>query len=120
MIYASSDSILTLWEKDEEEKYAVCKFSSSRKDKRTNEYVNSSWSYIRCVGKAFDKIKNVQPRNRITNISFALSNEPYMKDGTKVYPKSPRMVIFDFEEAEVRQKSNHAYVDTNEPDDLPF
>lgn len=136
MIYATSNSFVTVWRGEYKDNYSEFSISSSRKDRKTDEYINSNFSYVRFVGKAFDKSKELKERDRITNITFGLTLEPYMKDGEKVYPKGVRITIYDFEMAEPLHSSGakisgkphsepYAAVDSYDPDEdddgeLPF
>lgn len=132
MIYAKSDSYFTVWDITVEDRRVLVNATTSKKDKRSGEYVNSSWSYMNFVGNAYAKACKLNRRDRITNLEFGLTNEQYVdKDGNKVYPKSPRIVVFDFEVAAPRtggkKPSTKAYVDSAEGDididddgDLPF
>ena len=120
MIYADSDSYFKIWDIDKRENETIVQMGTSRKDKRTDEYVNSTWSYTHFVGKANEKVRELNKGDRITNVRLGLSWEPYEKDGKKVYAKSPRMVVFDFEVAYAGKKKDVDEI--NEPDDseLPF
>jgi hypothetical protein len=100
MLYAESKSYLTLWNIDKSDKYATVKCSSSRKDKMTDAYKNSNWSYVKFVGEAFQAVKSMKEKDRITNINFSISCEPYEKNGETIYPKSPQIVVYSFEKAE--------------------
>jgi hypothetical protein len=136
IIYAKSDSFLTLWQIEDKGKFAEVKMTSGRKDKRDDSYKNSSWSFVRFVNDAFEKVKNCSERDRIRNLTFSLEWEPYTdKNGQTVYAKSPRMVVFDFDMAEaaprgtggtgskgVRKPSNAPYTDMvdEESEELPF
>lgn len=140
MIYAKSDSFFTVWRGTIHDKYAEFSLSTSRKDRRTDEYKNSNWNYVRFVGDAFEQCKKLKERDRITGVTFALECEPYKdKTGETVYPKSPRITIFSFEMADdvpqtkkraptkptskpyaaVDDVSNDDYMDTSD-DMLPF
>lgn len=124
-IFATSDSFWTYWRTtDQQQKYATCVFSTSRKDKQNGEWKNSNWSFVRVVGNGFAKLADLNEKDKITNVRFSLECEPYTdKTGQRVFPKSPRMVIFDFDFAEVgRKPSGPAPVDEFDPDssELPF
>lgn len=142
MIYATSESYFTVWRGTIHERYAEFSLSTSRKDKKTDEYKNSNWNFVRFVGDAFEESKKLKERDRITNVKFALECEPYTdRNGETVYPKSPRIVVFSFEMAEnsrsgaksgVKPKSKpYASIDSDNSDfeeldgdivdsDLPF
>lgn len=126
MLYATSTSFATIWSIQKEEKYCVVKLSTSRKDKRTDKYVNSNWSYVKFVGEANQKARNLNEKDKITNIKLAFDNEPYEKDGQKVYPKFPHITFFDFDTVDDGRKPKGKPIieegEDNEPDDgdLPF
>ena len=88
----------TVWEIDNKGKYASVKMSSSRKDKRLPEgkqWVNTSW-FARFVGDAFGKIDDLARGTRIELVNAYVAQEPYEVEGVKTYPKSPQVVVFDF------------------------
>lgn len=123
MIFAESNSFFKVWEVDKKERECVLTLGTSRKDKRTDEYLNSNWSFVHFVGDAFEKACHLERGDRITNVRLGLSWEPYEKDGKKVYTKAPRMVVFDFEVADsVKKKSEKEDDDFDFEDDgeLPF
>ena len=115
MIYAESNSFFKVWEVDKKEHECVLTLGTSRKDKRTDEYLNSNWSSVHFVGDAFEKACRLERGDRITNVRLGLSWEPYEKDGKKAYTKSPRMVVFDFEVADSAKKKPE-----KEDDDFDF
>ena len=89
---------LTVWEVEDKGSLATGKASSSRKDKRLPEgkqWVNSSW-FVKFVGTAYGKIDELSKGTRIEIINGTISQEPYEKDGEKLYPKSPQITVFDF------------------------
>lgn len=122
MIFATSHSYFTIWEVKKEERSCTITMSTSRKDKRSGNYLNSNWSYVQFVGDAYPKACKLNKRDRITNLEFGLSWEPYTnKDGDKVFAKSPRFVVFDFEiannrDSEYKPRSKPIVAD-DEPDD---
>lgn len=121
MIYAKSESYFTVWRGDIKDKYGEFNLSSSRKDKRDGTYKNSNWSFVRFVGDAFEKCKSIRERDRITNVTFSLEWEPYTNNmGEKVYAKSPRMVIFDFEVAAPVGKGDSGGGASRKPRSKPY
>ena len=87
-----------VWEVEDKGTFANVKISSSRKDKRItdgNQWVNTNW-FATFVGAAHDKIGEVKKGTRIEIISGTVSQEGYMKDGVKTYPKFTKVTIFDF------------------------
>lgn len=124
MIYAESNSFFKVWEVDKKERECVLTLGTSRKDKRTDEYLNSNWGYVHFVGDAFEKACRLERGDRITSVKFGLSWEPYTdRDGKKTYAKSPRMVVFDFEVADSTKRNKPVdEISDDELDDneLPF
>jgi hypothetical protein len=88
---------VTIWSVEDRETYSLVKMGSSRKDKRTNEYANTTWSFVRFVGAAHDKAKGLNEKDRIVLKGATVAQEPYMKDGEKVWPKYPQITVFNFE-----------------------
>lgn len=118
MISANSKSFFKIWEVDVKDRYAEANMSTSRKDKKTGDYINSNWRYVRFVSDAFEKVKKLNKGDRITNLTLGIYREAYMKDGEKVLPKNPSFVVFDFDVAYGEKKKE--YEPDNEPDELPF
>ena len=88
---------VTVWKIEDKGTWAQVQFSSSRKDKKTNEYVNSGWSFARFVGESYKKINLLERNTRIVLKSAILAKEPYMQDGEKKYPQNPTITVFNFE-----------------------
>jgi len=101
MLNIAAGQRVTVWKVEDKGKYALVQMSSSRKDKKKPEgeqWINSTWSFVRFVGKAHDAVLNVEKATRIQLLQAALSNESYLdKEGNKAYPKTPQFVVFDFE-----------------------
>lgn len=90
---------VTVWKVEDKGNYGVVNCSSSRKDKRLEgdkQWVNSSWGFARFVGKAHDKLGELERGTRIELEGATISLEPYQKDGETVYPKNAQLVVFDF------------------------
>lgn len=121
-IFATSDSFFTVWSVEDAGKYSTVRLGTSRKNKQTGEWANSSWPFVRFVGAAHDGAKHLSERDRITNVRFCLDNEPYRdKSGQLVYPKQPHFVVFSFDKAEDgRKPAGPAPVDEGFDGDLPF
>lgn len=123
-IFATSDSFFTVWSVEDNGKYSTVKLGTSRKNKQTGEWANSSWPFVRFVGAAHEGAKQLSERDRITNVRFCLDNEPYRdKNNQLVYPKQPHFVVFSFDSADIgRKPAGKAPVDEYEPDEdgLPF
>jgi hypothetical protein len=118
---------LTVWEVEDKGSLATGKVSSSRKDKRLPEgkqWINSSW-FVKFVGTAYSKIDELSKGTRIEILNGVIAQEPYEKDGEKLYPKSPQITVFDFS---VLGQSEGGKVNTGldrtpaveNDDDIPF
>jgi hypothetical protein len=96
-----AETYAKLWEVVDRGKYAEARLSTSAKDRETGAYKNSNWSFVRFVGKAYDKVMEIAndeklPRVKLTKGAF--TNESWVDDkGETHYPKNPKLVIFDFE-----------------------
>ena len=90
---------VSVWTVEDHEKFALVQMSSSRKDKQSNEYKNTSWSYVRFVGAAYGKIatEGLKHGDRIILKGATIAQEPYMVDGVKTYPKYPQITVFNWE-----------------------
>lgn len=132
----------TVWEIDDDGKKATVRMTSSRKvrdEEKTliehvakNGYVNTSWSFVQFVGKAYNQLKKyeIKPGDKITKLNMRIQQEPYWdKENEQVgYPKNPRFTVFDFElpqansgdldkppvVAEETEETEPAAADTNE------
>lgn len=113
---------LTIWQIDDDGKKAIVKMSSTRKvdeekDKTLiehgiakNGYVSTYWSFVQFVGKAYNKLKKdeVKEKTRITNLTIKLQQEPYwdFNNSQVGYLKNPKIVVFDFEYPEIKGAHN--------------
>jgi len=88
------DQQAVVWETEDKGKYALVKLGTSQKDKQSGEYINSNWSFVKFVGEAHKHIMEVEPKTRIIIKKGLISNASYMKDGQKLYPKYPNIVVF--------------------------
>ena len=102
-----------VWEINDKEGYAEVKFSTSRKVKEDNSYdkvqidngvakngyISESQSFVRFVGHAYNKLKEIKIGDTITNLKGDLSREPYWdsKNNCIAYPKNLKTTIFEFE-----------------------
>ena len=125
MIYFSDKQYATFWSADIKEGYSLVSMSTSRKDKRDDSYKNSNWGFVRFVGKAHEKIEELERQARIV-VKGGMSKESYDKEGEKMWPKNPQIVIFDWDFAEAYQSSGGPMdtapmvVDDDDSDDIPF
>jgi hypothetical protein len=122
MIWFSPTQKVTVWSVEGKGKYTEVQFSSSRKGKEEGaEWKNSSWSFVRFVGKAHTKANELQRKDRIVLTMAGMTKEPYEKDGKTEYPKNPAMVVFDFEKADTPSGHNPDVPPVvQEEDELPF
>lgn len=121
----TSNSFAKIWDIQDKDGWAEVRMSTSRKDKKSGEYVNSYFSFVRFTYHAYDKIKKMSVGDKIANIQLSLSMEPYVKNGEKIYPKSVKITVFDFDEVfddTGRKPKGPAPVDEYDPGDgeLPF
>ena len=77
----TSNSFAKIWDIQDKDGWAEVRMSTSRKDKKSGEYVNSYFSFVRFTYHAYDKIKKMSVGDKITNIQLSLSMEPYVKYG---------------------------------------
>ena len=140
-------SYFKIWEIKEDEggKTATVRMSTNRKVKEEfardkalvdngiakNGYVSTSWSFVRFVGKAYNKLmKDVKEGDSITNVECTIEREPYMDSKTNqvVYPNNIRMTVFSFDLANNGGNTSKnmdkapmvAKNDTIEEDEEPF
>ena len=126
MLYVK-DQFATVWKTEEGQgNFSLVQMSTSRKDKKTGDYLNSSWGFVRFVAEAHDKIDLLSKGTRIVIKAMGISREPYVdKNGDTVYPKNPQMAVFNFELSEA-QSGNKGVMDTapqvgeDNPEDIPF
>lgn len=118
---------MKVWDIKPAEKYTDIRVSTSEK-KEDGSYENSSW-FVRCIGHAHNKIKEVKERDTIIANRFRLTNtQGTAKDGTK--RSYFRFVLLDFELAQGlgRPQNNtpapeapqQTAADEASEDDMPF
>lgn len=111
----------TVWEIDDDGKKATVRMTSSRKvrdDEKSlvehkiakNGYVNTSWSFVNFVGKAYNQLKKyeIKEGSRITKLNMKIQMEPYWDSKNEVvaYPKNPKLTVFEFELPETSGKKD--------------
>lgn len=118
---------VSVWNVEDKEKFALVQMSSSRKDKQSGEYKNTSWSYVRFVGAAYNKIatEGLQHGDRIVLKGATIAQEPYFVDGVKTYPKYPQITVFNWEHYVPDGAQTPSGIDTppqveEEDEGLPF
>jgi hypothetical protein len=119
-------------------KYSVVKMRTARKDKKTDTWINSTWSFTRFIGSAHDHISEIEKqmstmekfengdvKNGVSVVlkSVSLENAPYMdKDGQKQYPKNYQMVVWDwgFPKEDESSMDTPPVIEESTSDELPF
>jgi len=124
MIYIK-DQRANVWTIENKGNYTQVKLGTSRKDKQTGEYKNSNWSFVRFVGEAHKKAQSLSEKDRIVIKGGGISQEPYTdQQGNRAWPKSPQIVVFDFEMYTPDSKPSSGGMDTppmvEESEELPF
>jgi hypothetical protein len=118
----------TVWEVEDHDTYATVKLGTSRKDKKTDSYLNSNWSFVKFVGNAYPSILEVSPKTKIIIKSGGISQEPYVnKEGVRAWPKNPQTVVFAWDYPEDTDSPRHSSIDNNpkmdnseDTEDMPF
>lgn len=118
--------------------YSSVKFKTARKDKKTDEWINSTWNFIRFLATANEKIdeivKELDKLEKFDNgdvksgvpivlKSVSLENAPYTdKDGKKQYPKNYSMIVWNWEfpKDEVSDMDIPPVIEEPSSDELPF
>ena len=124
MLNFSDTQRVKIWAIEKRDRYALVRMGSSRKEKSSGDYKNSTWSFVRFVGNAFEKIDDLKERDTIVLKGAGISQEPYEKDGETRYPKNPQIVVFNWEpfvyEDGGQAQSNAPIVKSSEDEELPF
>ena len=124
MLNISNTQRVRVWKIEKKGKYALVRMSSTRKEKSTGEYKNSGWSFVRFVGRAFEKIDQLEEKMDIVLKGAVVSLEPYTdKNGDIQYPKNPQIAVFNWEVFEYDDSSSGApsvEVSTEEDEPMPF
>ena len=104
-----------------EQRYTVVQLSTSRKDKKTKEYSTDFSGYVRMVGTAEEKSKELEAQDKIKLVTVGVTNS-YDKAKKTTYTQ---YVCFDFEfdnsqkQAEVSGDSD-GFMDMPDDAKLPF
>jgi hypothetical protein len=113
-----TDNYATVWGiHEKKEKYATVNLSTSDKQ-QDGSYINSKWPFPRFVGKAFEKIDQLEPKDRV-KISGKVSYI-YDKENDKNYTN---MVVFDFEFSDSAKKvntKNESDYESLDDEQMPF
>ena len=110
-----------IWDIEDKEKYALVRFTTSRKvkdgDTRDQSlvdngiakggYVSESHSFVRFVGHAYNKLKEFEIGDVITQLEGTENTEPYYdtNNNCTAYRNIPIYTIFNFEKYEYSQDS---------------
>lgn len=102
-----------VWEINDLDRRAEVKFSCSRKIKEDssydkvqaehgvakNGYIPTYFSFVKFVGHAYNKLKDVNIGDTITEMDATIEYEPYWDSNNECvnYPKNPKITVFDFE-----------------------
>jgi len=98
MLNFSNTQRVKIWKIDKKNNYAEVRMGSSRKEKDSKEYKNSTWSFTRFVGTAFKKIDELSVDDTIVLKGAGIKLEPYTdNEGNVKYPKFPQLVVFNWE-----------------------
>ena len=126
MLNFNNTQRVSVWKIEIKENHALVRMGSSRKEKSSGEYKNSTWSFVRFVGEAFKKIDQLKEKDRIVLKGAGISLEPYVdKNGETQYPKIPQIVVFNWKPfvPDGNSDSNNAtpiVVSSDDEEDLPF
>lgn len=115
MLNIADNQRVTVWTIENQGNYSLVQMSSSRKDKSSGEYKNSSWSYVRFVGEAHKKAGLLKRQDKILLKGAVLSKEPYEKNGETTSAKNPQITVFNWE----YQEDNRPTVPTGKDFDAP-
>lgn len=151
-----------VWEITDKEGYAEIRMSESRKVREDNSYdmnqvnngvaqngyIGTNWYFVRFTGHAYNKLKEIQIGDTITNLSMDISREPYFgdtnveinaaidlleknniivagsipkpqrKDGV-VYPRNVRITVFSFNTLEEFDADNNNNYQSKNIDKAP-
>ena len=76
-----------------DQKFTLVQLSTSRKDKKTKEYSTDFSGYVRLIGDAEEKAKELEAQDKIKLLTVGVTNS-YDKANKKTYTQ---YVCFDFE-----------------------
>ena len=125
MLNFSDTQRVKIWAIEKRDRYALVRMGSSRKEKSSGDYKNSTWSFVRFVGIAFEKIDSLKERDTIVLKGAGISLEPYEKDGETRYPKNPQIVVFNwepfvYEDSGTSGGGDAPIVASSDDEELPF
>lgn len=101
-----------------EQRYTDVQLSTSRKDKKTNQYVTDFSGYVRMVGSAEEKAAELEAQDRIKLVQVGVSNS---YDKEKKETKTQFVCFdFDFDNAKKQAGSEDDWAELDENAKLPF
>lgn len=128
MLNFSGTQRVKIWNIEKKERYALVRMGSSRKEKASGDYKNSTWSFVRFVGNAFKKIDELSVNDTIVLKGAGISKEPYTDKttGEIKYPQNAQIVVFNWEpftyedNEQASGGDNAPVVASSDDEDLPF
>jgi len=101
------------------ENYTQANISTSNKN-ADGTYSWSNWGFVKFVGKAHIAMKSISEGDKVVIKSGLIKKEPYNdKEGTRVWPKSEQIVVFDIEVFGSKSDSSES-TELPPEDDIPF
>lgn len=114
-----------VWEINDLNGRAEVTFSCSRKVKddaydkvqvehgvAKNGYISTYFRYVKFVGEAYEKLKEINVGDVITKLVSSIEYEPYWSsnEGCILYPKNPKITVFNFKlyDAEAAKNNNYS------------
>lgn len=108
----ANNKLAKIWELKAKDKYYEVKISTSKKDKANDRYEQDFSSFVRFIGKAADKAKDLKGDEMIKLIEVETSNK-YDNENKKVYYN---FVVWDFE---LYNKDGKSKADDDNPPPAP-
>lgn len=104
-----------------DQKYTVVQLSTSRKDKKNNTYSTDFSGYVRLVGTAEEKAKELEAQDKIKLLMVGVTNS-YNKETKKTFTQ---YVCFDFDFDNSQKQaetsgSDEEWAELDENAKLPF
>lgn len=103
---------------DKDQKFTTVQLSTSRKDKESGKYTTDFSDYVKMVGEAEKKAKELEAQDRIKFTKVGVSNSYNKETGKKFY----QFICFDFEFDNQQKQGDSSDEFMQLPDDekLPF
>jgi len=112
-----------IWDINDKETFAEATLKTGRKVKEKDEfdklrvdngiakngYVPDIHSFVRFVGHAYNKLKDVKEGDLLTNLTATFSKEAYWSttENCALYPKNEKVTVFDFEIADNEEQTKN-------------